>query len=349
MATAGRAAVPFIETSELRQLLEDEPFRFRFFQAVRALSKLAPDREMVGGFANPRDEVVRFSTNSTLSFAASEIQGFERTDHHDQPVTPPRMVVNFFGLTGLNGALPVVYTELVMERMRAKDRALHDFLDIFNHRFISLFYQAWEKYRFGAAYERGDLDNVSKRLLDLVGLGTGSLQAQQDVRDESLLLYSGLLAHRPRSAAGLEQMLSDYFDVPVEAQQFAGAWYRLPRSSMTQLNDSSSPAEQLGLGTIVGDEVWDQQAAVRVCIGPLAIERYLDFLPGGKAHDRLRAMLRFYSNDEFDFQLKLILKREQTPACELGSQEVSAPRLGWVSWMKNRPLDRDPGDTILYV
>ena len=34
-----------------------------------------------------------------------------------------------------------------------KDYALRDFLDIFNHRALSLFYRAWQKYRFPFAYE----------------------------------------------------------------------------------------------------------------------------------------------------------------------------------------------------
>ena len=111
---------------------------------------------------------------------------------------------------------------IVSRNGRVAMKVLRDFLDIFNHRLISLFYQAWEKYRFGASYERGQRDAVSQRLMDLVGLGTSGLTQQQDVRDESLLFYSGLLSHRPRSAAGLEQMLADYFQIPVEAQQFAG-------------------------------------------------------------------------------------------------------------------------------
>ena len=40
---------------------------------------------------------------------------------------------------------------------------------------ISLFYQAWEKYRFTIAYEHGERDRFSHHLLDLIGLGTKGL------------------------------------------------------------------------------------------------------------------------------------------------------------------------------
>ena len=50
--------------------------------------------------------------------------------------------------------LPYCYTELILERLREKDTSFASFLDIFNHRMISLFYRAWEKYRFPVTYYR---------------------------------------------------------------------------------------------------------------------------------------------------------------------------------------------------
>jgi hypothetical protein len=39
------------------------------------------------------------------------------------------MRVNFMGVIGPQGLLPIYYTELVIDRLRAKDRTLRDFLD----------------------------------------------------------------------------------------------------------------------------------------------------------------------------------------------------------------------------
>jgi type VI secretion system protein ImpH len=61
----------------------------------------------------------------------------------------------------------------------------------------------------------------------------------------------------------------------------------------------------------------------------------------------LRTWVRFFSNDEWDFEVQLILEREQVPACTLGADGVSGPQLGWVSWVKSVPLNRDPNDTVL--
>ena len=88
------------------------------------------------------------------------------------------MTVNFIGLIGPLGVLPhALHRTDRGAPVCARCRTLRDFLDIFNHRMISLFYRAWEKYRFPVAYERGGrrTDRFTGYLLDLIGLGTPGL------------------------------------------------------------------------------------------------------------------------------------------------------------------------------
>src|SRR5437588_10322428 len=97
----------------------------------------------------------------------------------------PALVASFMGLTGPKGALPDHYTELLIrlgrERKDVERTALRDWLDLFNHRFLSLFYRAWEKYRFQIPYERGDYaltepDVFTRALLAFVGLEMPALR-----------------------------------------------------------------------------------------------------------------------------------------------------------------------------
>src|SRR5260370_38074939 len=144
-ATSGAgdsALMPALEPSELEFRLRQEPYAIRFFQAVRLLERLFPERKPVGRFVNPAEEVVHFAANPSLAFPASEIQSLGWNEKK-----PHQMTVNFHGLVGPVGALPQWYTGLVADRVRSGDRTLRDFLDIFNHRFLSLFYQASVKYR----------------------------------------------------------------------------------------------------------------------------------------------------------------------------------------------------------
>ncbi len=322
--------------------MHNQPQLFEFFQAVRLLERLLPDRVEVGKFAPPSSEVVRFKGNPTLVFPASEIQALT------WPAKGPvEMQVNFMGLIGPQGVLPLVYTVFAAERARSGDSSAVDFFDTFNHRFISLFFQAWEKYRFWIAYERGQRDDFSHHVMDLIGLGTAGLQNRQTVPDDCLLYYSGLLGQHPRSAVALEQMLGDYFDVPVEVEQFAGGWYSLGESDQCSFEGTDSYSEQLGAGAVVGDEVWDQSARVRIKIGPLSLEQYVEFLPTGSAFKPLQELTRFFSNDELDFEAQLILKREEVPRCELGAEQGIAPQLGWTTWGRTKEMPRDVADTIL--
>ncbi len=333
---------PAAEVLDIERLIGEEPYRFEFFQAVRVLERLLRDRTVPGRFANPQTEVVRFAAHNTTIFPASEIQSLQWRESR-----PPLMVVNFMGLTGPEGVLPLYYTQYVAERGRARDTAMRDFLDIFNHRMISLFYQAWERYKFTVQYERGGGDRLSHYLLDLIGLGTKGLGGRQAVPDMSLVYYAGLLGQRPRSAQALKQVIEDYFDVPAEIVQFAGAWYRLDVPSQCRFEGGAAESEQLAVGTVVGDEIWDEQSRVRVRLGPLALEQYQDFLPTGTAYQPLRALVRFFAGNEFDFEAQLVLKREEVPGCELGRGDETAPRLGWITWAKSVAMGRDPDDTVL--
>ena len=344
MAATGRTQSADLERSELARLLESEPHRFDFFQAVRLLERIAPERRPVGRFVKPATEAARFGARPALAFPASEIQSIERRDDG-----PPFVEVNFMGLDGPLGVLPYAYTEAILERVRQKDTALRDFLDLFNHRIISLFYQAWEKYRFTVAYERGELDRFSHCLLDLIGLGTDGLQNRQDVADDSLIYYSGLFGLNTRSAAAFEQIVTDYFDVPVSVEQFVGAWEPLDAANQCRVGEVDDASEQLGLGVVVGDEIWDQQSRVRLRVGPLTLEKYASFLPGGNAWKELRAIARFFTRDEFVVEAQLVLRREDVPACELGTESDPAPQLGWSTWIKSAPLGRDPDETIMQV
>ena len=106
-------------------------------------------------------------------------------------------------------------------------------------------------------------------------------------------------------------------------------------------------SEQLGIGIVLGDEIWDQQSVVRVKLGPMPLEHYSSFLPDGDAHEPLKALSRFFCGDDIDVEAQLILKREEAPRAALDAEDVPPPRLGWVSWMFTRSLDRDPDETIL--
>ena len=324
--------------------LRESGASFSFFQAVRLLRRLYPERRGIGEFARPDDEVVRFTVNPSLAFAAGDVQDV-RLEEDEQPA----LETTFMGLVGNQGVLPIQYSALVMEERRWDDQPLTNFLDIFQHRMLSLFYRAWESSRFYVPFERGEGDPVSAHALDLIGLGQERLRRRMGVRDETFLFYCGLLAARQRGAQLLEQLLADYFEVPVEIQQFVGAWYPLSEDSQCRIDDEIlDPDAGLGIGTVVGDEIWDPQARVRVRVGPVARDVYDEFLPGGPAHDSLKAITGFFSDGQLEFELQLVLARDDVPGVVLGGEPDAAP-LSWCTWLRTRSMDRDADETTLLL
>lgn len=344
MATEIREPRSTVNQPHLWKALENEPQTFEFFEAVLLLEKLLSDREPVGGFSDPSKEAVRFGMYPSFAFPASQIQDIEWP-----PDGPPKMIVNFMGMTGVVGVLPQVYTAMVIERGRARDHGLREFLDLFHHRMLSLFYRAWEKHTLVAMYRKRGRDHFTHHLMDLVGIGSKGLQQRMAVHDEAIAFYTGLLALQPRSAAALQQVLEDYFGVPVEVDQFVGGWYPLDPEVQCEMCEEEKLARQLGLGAVAGDAIWDHQAKARVRLGPLRFRQYRDFLPGENAYARVVDLLHFFSGRQIDFELQLILKREEVPECELGLEGEDALPLGWCSWAKTGPFDRDPDDAILQL
>ena len=110
---------------------------FDFFQAVRVLTLLRNQPRTA--LRGPSAEIVRFRAHNSLSFPASSIACIESSNGD-----PPFMDITFLGMTGPQGALPAAYTELAIDRACFGDRSFAEFLDLFNHRLIQLFYESWK-------------------------------------------------------------------------------------------------------------------------------------------------------------------------------------------------------------
>jgi len=339
---SGRANTP------LDKQLFEEPYGFEFFQAVRLLERLFPERAPVGRSSLPVREIVRFRSRVAIKFPPSQIHELRQPYEPDPEKEPPsEMIVNFMGLTGPQGVLPSQYTELVMERVRYKDSALISFLDIFTHRMISFFYRAWEKYNFPVAYERGSNDQITEYLFDTIGMGTRGLRGGKlNVEDQILIFYGGHVAQRPHSAVAIESMLSDHFGVPVKIKQFAGQWLKLDPENLTYTGKQNS---QLGVNTVVGSRVWDDQSRVRVNFGPLTFNQFKAFLPNGTAYNAAISLTRFMAGIEFDFDMKLTLKAREVPSTILTTRAKRKPMLGWTAWLKTKPFVEDDDQVVLQV
>lgn len=339
------AAENWRTSSSLIEELINHPYRFEFFRAVRLLIQSFPNRQPVGYMSIPDQEVVRFQTHLSLAFPPSAMCQIQEGDDR----TPLEMTVAFMGLFGAEGTLPRHYTELLMQRAQQNDHAFRRFLDLLNHRFISLFYRAWEKHRCIVGYEQsiviGKRDRFADILFAFIGLRTASVRDRFGEDRAVLLRYAGLLAKRPRSAYALKQCLSDLLGVPVAIHQFIGAWLKIEDDDLTRIGVAGMN-NLLGSSTVLGSTVWDQQAGFRVQVGPMDFQTHARLLPSGSVYPTLNRLINFIAGPEFDFDVRLVLKASDVPFCVLDTTETYAPRLGWTTWLTTTSRRQDAEDVV---
>ncbi|MEJ2325297.1 MAG: type VI secretion system baseplate subunit TssG [Chromatiaceae bacterium] len=326
-------------TLALGDALQEAPFEFGFFSALRRLECAHRSLPRLGKALRPRDEPVRLAQEPHLAFAPATLSSFHLGSGGD----PARLSVYFLGLFGPNGPLPVHLTEYARTRLRiARDPTFARFADVFHHRMLALFYRAWANARPTVSLDRPDSDRFAVYVASLFGIGMPSLRDRDAIPDLAKLHYAGRLVCQTRHAEGLAALLSDFFGLPVVLHEFIGHWLQLPRDSYWCLGESALNGT-LGVSATVGSRVWDRQYKFRVSLGPLGLEDYRRMLPGGDSIRRLVAMVRNYLGDELDWDLNLILKRDEVPPLELGEQG----QLGWTTWLASRPFARDAADLLL--
>jgi type VI secretion system protein ImpH len=346
MATAGGR-----DDAALREDLAQEGCRYGFFQAVRLLQRLSPEREPVGCGDDPRREAVRFRSRIDLSFPPSDLAGIRWPEPRAGEEDPaPELTVAFMGLANPAsfGSLPLPYTELILERGREKDHAFRDFLDIYNHRLVALFYRAWEKYNFAVAYERGQEERTGAfedALYCLLGLGMPALRRRLPCDDRALLARAHALRPGPASALALVELLESYFAVPVQIEQFVPAWYVMEDEERSRLGGRAC---ELGRNLNLGARVQVGQSRFRVRLGPLGWSEFRDLLPAGTAFGPLVELVRLATGPEFDCDVQLVLKSEVVPPLRLGvADEQGAPYLGWSTWLHRAGRMQDAADVII--
>jgi type VI secretion system protein ImpH len=316
----------------------ENPAGLSFFQAVRRVECGFAHKPRLGCAVRSVDDPIQFCQHPSLGFAPATLQRFE----HPKKNAKARLLVNFMGLLGPHGPLPLHITEYVHNReLNHDDRTLARFFDIFNHRMISLFYRAWACHRQTVSHDRPHDDRFSDYIGSLIGIGRESLQNRDAVPDAAKLHYSGHLACQTRHAEGLRAILEDYFGIATHIQEFIGQWITLPEIYRCRLGQSADNAT-MGVNAVVGSLVWDCQQKFRIVMGPMNLADYERMLPGGKNLTALKAWVRNYVGDTLDWDLRLILKAEQVPQVHLGQ----SGRLGWTMWLKSRPFEENVSSTV---
>ena len=177
-------------------------------------------------------------------------------------------------------------------------------------------------------------------------MGTKGLQGRLAVKDDTLSSTPDSWPSIPGRPAPWRGSWRTTSGCRFGRHQFAGQWLPLSEEDRSRLGVKEANSA-LGVNTVLGARVWDQQAKFELRVGPLTFAEFSDFLPSGTAFRPLVQLTRFFAGQEFDFDVQLILARQKCLGAAWAQRGANASRLGWSTWLKTRESSEDIDNAVL--
>ncbi|QTF07911.1 type VI secretion system baseplate subunit TssG [Brenneria izadpanahii] len=317
------------------------PWRYDLFQLLRRLDAQGGERYLLGRAPLPRFEPLRIGQKPAMAFAPSTIAEVSSRDNsplHD-------ISIFSFGLFGPNGPLPLHMTEYVRERIyHHQDDSLSAFANLFHHRLTLLFYRAWADAQPTVSLDRQDDKRFEQYLASFIGMGQPGQMEKSCLSHHARYMLAGHLSRHGRDAEGLEKILRYYFQVPVKLVENVPQWMPLTTSEQARLG-TGRRVPRLGKSAFLGVSVRDAQHKFRIELGPLDLETYRRFMPGGIWVRELRDWVRQYLGIEYQWEVRLILSEEAVSGATLGGNA----QLGYSTWLGRQPQPAPCGDLMFSI
>jgi type VI secretion system protein ImpH len=296
---------------------------FSFVQAVVWAERRAGKSGIIGRLGPVADEPLRFRSQLGLGFPGSDL-GAARLRGGGTPEDGQfiELVVNFFGLYGSSSPLPGDLTENLI--LSDDTGTARDFLDIFNHRLVSLLYRIWRKYRFELERTAGLDDIFSTAIKSLAGLADD--QVVDSVDKGALLGVVENLILWCRSARNVAAVLRSYFpDAEWELEEFQLRQFTIDEGSRWRLGRG-----ELGEDIVLGDRMNDVGGRIGLWCQAKNWEVYGRLLPSGDLFTALTQVVRRLLRDPLEVAVVPWLAPSDCRATTLGSGTF---QLGFNSWM----------------
>ncbi|AYZ63864.1 type VI secretion system baseplate subunit TssG [Burkholderia multivorans] len=314
--------------------------RMSFMQLCRLLELRVSDRPVFGMQDAVEHEPVRFRPRPRMGFPAGEVASVEFDDGSDTfgLDARPTLRTTFMGLYGVDAAVPSHMIDEIALREEGHE-VVEAFLDQFNHRFVTLLYRAWKKYRYPESFRPGGSDAHSRNLLSLVGFGWGDKPKRAGLPDSRMLALLGLLIQRTRTPEGLAGVVALAIPrVGVRVDEFWPVVTSTGRPQPLKSVDSIAGAQVngerkgLGRGYVLGKRMAYRGRAVRVTLQPADAQQAQALLPGASLHRELMAFMQLYVGVKADVHLRMEVSSRLAPLPAIGpTHRGSAPRLGWTT------------------
>jgi len=310
---------------------EDYAHTYNFFAALRLIESQRNDNSRIGENRSPKNDDIFFGQKVSLSFAPSSIAELRRNKNK---LSELWLDVNFFGLMGVNGPLPKHLTELFLSEMVGeKQPRFIDFINLFHHRLISLFYRSWANKEPTTQNDLPELNKFKLYLGSLAGYAQPELHNRDGMPDYAKFKYARFLGGKTRYKEGIESMISEMFGIPTLVENFVGEWLKIPEDDLCKI-ESGPYGKRLGIDTTQGRYSWQCQYKFRVLLGPMGLKEFKTILPGEKLATQINDTIRNYVGMEFQWDIVLLLKQKEAPKLQL--RKGNYRQLGWTTWLKDQ-------------
>ena len=282
-------------------------------------------------------QTVRLFGQASLSFVPSDISSIKSSPATGEGFGLTTAVMS---LAGNSGPLPLAFTEELIARNANQDFATRDFLDIFHHRLLRLFYLIRKRSQPGLSIQ----DPWQSAVPRLVG-HLANLPSDNPVRSEDPPVtyprHSSFMAMESRSVIGLRQYLFDQLGIRFQIESFVGRWQALRGHFVNRLGASPGQAKAveghhavLGHNAILGKRVMVPSHGIRLTAGPMPTQAIHQLLPGAVDYRKLKACLIQYLPSPTLVEIGLYPMRASIPRPSLATQ--ANLRLGQTAWLVSK-------------
>lgn len=232
---------------------------------------------------------------------------------------------------------------LVLEVQEKAASHLRDFLDIFNHRLVSLYYRATKKYQPYRETHNDKTDQFTEQLFALIGAPDANERANSPLDWSKLIRFSSLLALKQATAERLSKVIAGYFALEqVAVKEGVLRFAQIPEQQRSRLGQQGMC---LSDSFMLGEKVPDRSNKFTVILKGLNLQTFNDFLPPkaelnapqtGKNYHALKALIEFIAPPQMLYDIALELN--EIPEFILGG--VPFCRLGWSTWAGEHPQQK---------
>ena len=278
-----------------------------FFELVRRIGHGRPDFPRLGKAARPTQENVRFGQTPYLHFPPTEVSEIRQGDGNVEAL----IMTYFFGLLGVNGPMPLEFTDYVFQRSHNYyDQTWRRFLDIINHRFLTLFYRAWAENEQAVSFDRPDDDKITDIIRNLAG--TPSDMFGKDRAFPYLTANFADHFGRPvKSRDSLEEILLSLLKADLIIKDFVVSSYDIPKDVRCRLGNRENSV--LGKNIQLGRTYMSATREFEIEVGPVSFAESRKWMPGTRGFDLINKIVTSYLDRPLEYSLTFIVIGKTIP------------------------------------